>query len=392
MTQWEKKVVMAIEKHKFIVAMAIVTILSAVIRFSLLDFVSGDMGDFLLPWYQEIRDAGGLLGLDRRVGNYNILYQFVIALMTYLPINPVWGYKLFSIIFDYLLAILIAFIVYDLCKNKDGDRNALIAYTMVLFSPLVIMNSSLWGQCDSIYTFFCIFSVWAYIKDNRIVSFVLLGVAFAFKLQTFFILPLFVFLYFYKKNISILHFFIMPVILMVSSIPGLIMGRGIKECFRIYISQTDYYKVMWVNYPSAWCILAVGNTDAFYNLMKVPAIILALVILGILVYYWWSKQIVVSKKTIIYMAFLICYTCILFLPSMHERYGFIYEILGIVIVFLVPQTIVLLAGLQLIILPLYSQFLFGPLIHLPLLGVANVTIYILYLLLLNKKICEETTG
>ncbi|MCR5655263.1 MAG: glycosyltransferase 87 family protein [Lachnospiraceae bacterium] len=392
MTRWEKKALQVIEKHKFAFAIAIVTILSFAIRICLLDFISGDMGEFLLPWYQEIKDAGGLLGLNRRVGNYNIIYQFVIALLTYLPIDPVWGYKLFSVIFDYLLAVLVAFIVYDLCKNKEGDRKALFAYTMVLFSPLVIMNSSLWGQCDSIYTFFCIYAVWAYIKEKRTVSFVLLGVAFAFKLQTLFILPLFVFLYIYKKNISIFHFLIMPVILIISSIPGLVMGRGIKECFRIYISQTYYYKVMWNNYPSAWCILAVGNTDAFYNLMKLPAIILALVVLGLLIYYWWSNQVVISKKTIIYMAFLVCYTCILFLPAMHERYGFIYEILGIVITFLIPQTIVLLVGLQLIILPLYSQFLFGPLIHLPLLGVVNIMIYILYLFVLNKKICEETTG
>ena len=241
--------------------------------------------------------------------------------MTYVSIDPVWGYKIFSIIFDFLLAGIIGVIVYDCCMNFK-EIKAIIAYVAVLFSPLVIMNSSLWGQCDAIYTFFCVFAVWAYMKERENLAFILLGISFAFKLQTLFILPLFVFIYVYKKNISIFHFMIIPIMLLVSSIPGLIMGRRIKECFRIYISQTDYYKVMWVNYPSAWCILSVGNTEEFYDLMKMPAIILTLVVLGVLVLYWWNKKIAITKENVIILKSIL--VGLIFLPFF--MFKFLYKL------------------------------------------------------------------
>ena len=59
-----------------------------------------------------------MMALDAQVGNYGLLYQTIIALMTYLPIQFEYSYKIFSIFFDYALAIVSALMV----KEYSGSR------------------------------------------------------------------------------------------------------------------------------------------------------------------------------------------------------------------------------------------------------------------------------
>ena len=112
-----------------------------VIRILLRDMSSLDLEDFLIPWFNEIKSAGGMDGLGQQVGDYNILYQTLIALFTYLPIKAVYAYKLFSCIFDVLLVVLCAHVVYKLA-DKNKAPLAVTSFGLVYLSPIVILNSS----------------------------------------------------------------------------------------------------------------------------------------------------------------------------------------------------------------------------------------------------------
>ena len=92
--------------------------LAALIRLNGLDFHSGDYDGFLRPWYDEIKANGGLAAIGTQVGNYNVLYQVCIALMTCLPVHPLTAYKGLSVLFDYLLAGSAALVAREL----TGDR------------------------------------------------------------------------------------------------------------------------------------------------------------------------------------------------------------------------------------------------------------------------------
>ena len=74
----------------------------------------------------------------------------------------------------------------------------------------------------------------------------------------------------------------------------------------------------------------------------------------------------------------------MFLPGMHERYGFMYEILAIVIAFLIPKTIipaVLLLSLSLITYG--SNLIYNLEIH-PVMGIANFAVYLIYIYFFYK--------
>lgn len=67
----EKKALMWLEKHLLPFFVVFVVLLGLGIRFALREVESIDSHNFLLPWYDEIKDAGGLWGLGGQVGNYN---------------------------------------------------------------------------------------------------------------------------------------------------------------------------------------------------------------------------------------------------------------------------------------------------------------------------------
>ena len=165
MFKTEKRLLEWIHKHIFILSLVGVTALSLCIRWGLRDFVSPDSESFLLYWYDLLKEAGGLRGLNQQVGNYNMLYQFLIAVMTYLPIEPLYAYKLLSVIFDYLMAVGVAILVYELTTRNQREKAGL-AYMAVILFPCVFLNSSAWAQCDSIYTFFIIASLIAALKEK----------------------------------------------------------------------------------------------------------------------------------------------------------------------------------------------------------------------------------
>lgn len=384
----EKRFLEWVEKHILLFSVIGVTLISMIIRYSFREIISNDAYWCLLPWYDVIKENGGIYALGSQVGDYNMLYQFLIAIFTYLPIEPLSAYKLLSCIFDYLLAAAMGYFVYDF-SEKDRVLKGAMAYMLVLMSPIVFLNSSYWGQCDAIYTFFCVASLLAFCRDKYKLTFVLYGVAFAFKLQAVFLLPFFLFAYFVKKKFSVLYFGIIPVMMVILSIPGLIMGRSVAEVFTIYLNQTGSYKSITMNYPTFWNLLQSANMDAFYINMKKPAIALTVVVIALLMVTWIVKKVPMTTRNMIYMAFLLAYTCVLILPSMHERYGYLYEILAILVAFLQIRTLPCLVGMYLASFAIYGKYLFMFEINLPALSIVNTLAYIGYIVILTREMLKD---
>ena len=272
----ERLIVEWLDRHLTVIFIVAVSVCGILIRFMFRNFESGDSKAFLLPWWEEINNNGGIRALKYQTGNYNMLYQFLIAIMTYLPIKPLYQYKILSGIFDYLLALGVGYMSYNL-TNKDMTKGVL-AYAVTLMSPLVIFNSAAWAQCDSIYVFFIVLSLILLMDEHYGISFFMLGVAFSFKLQTVFILPFFIFYYFKERKFSIIQFLLIPLAMCVTAIPSLVMGRGIADVFMNYVEQIGTYTSLAINYPSVWCVV---NEAVSPETLKAPAVIITVVLIGI---------------------------------------------------------------------------------------------------------------
>ena len=381
MTKLEKRVVDYIASHLIPIAFLVVTILGILIRIPLRDQISLDASGCLLPWYEEILNNG----LGSQVGNYNFPYQLAIFFMTKLPLKPLYAYKLLSCIFDLLLAVICSVLLYDLTKSRS---RTLLVYCAVLLSPVVVLNSSEWAQCDSIFVFFSVCGIYLLLKDRPFLAMVFFGLSLAFKLQAVFFFPGLAILYFMRKDFSIGNFLAIPLAMIVLSLPMVFIGRSLTELAQVYVGQVETYRYMAMNYPSLYCIVGV---EQFAGYAKV-AVYLTIAALGALFFYIAYHKISMTRENTVMLFFLSAFTCVLFLPAMHERYGYPYEILAWILAFLVPQTAPLCIGLQLLTLRTYSAFLFDTQINLTALAFGNVVVYCLYVYLLLKQMRRAGTA
>ena len=354
MTNLEKKLWDFVVKHKLAMLVIISTVFSLVLRFPMRNFISGDMRESLIPWYDSIKGMGGFKALSTQVGDYNIPYQTLIALMTYLPLTHVHAYKLLSTLFDFALGAAVAGCVYEITKN--GMKSA-FAYIATVNLPIVILDSAIWGQCDSIYTFFLVLTLWLLLRKKATAAFISYGFAFAFKLQAIFFLPFLIFYYVWSRRISLWRFFLIPFPLIALSLGGLLQGRSVTDLYTVYFNQTNEITRLSANYPSFWNMLFQDGVTSHYAEMK-PYCILAVVILLACIMVWLVRKQHMDAGTQLLTAALMMYACVLFLPAMHERYDFPVLLFILAACFIFPKVIPTALALLIIDLQTYGYFLF----------------------------------
>ncbi len=286
MTSIEKKIFDFIQKHIIFVFLGVVTIGGILLRISGINYESDDFKSILSRWW-DIIQASDISGLANQIGNYNIPYQIIIFIMTRFPVNALFAYKLLSIVFDVVLSVVAAKLVYELSGKKFLSA---VAYAITFCSITVIFNSAFWAQCDSIYVSFILLALYFTLKDKPIVTFVMLGIALAFKLQTVFILPFFFCYYLITRKVSILHFLIIPAVDILMCLPAVFLGRNPMDIVTIYLKQTDYGKHIQMNCPNIYAFMCNNRNTANYELFKTFSIFLTITVIAIMIFYLWYKR------------------------------------------------------------------------------------------------------
>lgn len=385
MTKFEKELLAWIDRHLALVVAVLASAAALLVRMPLMDHVSGDSYFFLLPWYEQIRENG----LSVQVGNYNLLYQAAIWLLTKLRLEPIYAYKALSTVFDYALALSAALLTEHLA-GEGKQWKAVAAYSAVLLLPTVFLNSCAWAQCDAIFCTFGVLALMQLVKGRYPSAMVLLGISFACKLQAVFFLPVFLFVYYRQRKFSILEFALVPGAMLATGLPMVFAGRNILDTFLIYAQQTETYPYMSMNYPSVWLLLSHAKEGSEYKLLSRAAMLLTVAVLAALMIYWLHHRVAAEGKNILVMAFLLAYTCILFLPAMHERYGYPCELLAVVLGVLMPKTLPLCASLVSISLCTYGSYLFdNEVFSLQVLAAANMAVYAGYVWYLNRVLLKR---
>ena len=314
-------------KRKDVLFLIVLVVMSVYVRYKARDFASSDYNNFLLPWFQEIQEKG-FSALKTQIGDYPIPYQVLILLLTKIPGNPMYLYKTAFFLTDIIQAIAGGTIVKRI-TGRQADRLFTIGILLVL--PEVVLNSAYWSQCDSVWSGFVLLAVLCLMDRKYFLSFVFLGVAFSFKMQTVFIFPLFVMYYFKEGGFSIFSFLIIPLVFLLLCSPAFIAGRPVTSFLSSYFMQVYEYDEMVISFPSFWALTQLLDFKAYYRF----GVMVTFAILGVFFYVVLRENLDLKKnKSLLLLAAISSWTCVLFLPSMHERYGYLSDILLVILIIL----------------------------------------------------------
>ena len=385
-SQFEIKLWHWIEHHSVVVVCCLALIVGCAMRLSGWYFKSDDYTRFLLPWYKTIKDGGGINSLSAQVGDYNMPYQTLIALFTYMPFSAKTTYKLLSCIFDLVLSTSVFLFVNRLTADTSKARGT-AASVVAFLSPIVVFNSAWWAQCDSIWVSFCILSLLFLTDGNYIKCFITYGVALAFKLQAVFLLPLLIIVYVRQKSFSSVLFLISPIAMFIMSLPAIIMGRSTLDVIYIYINQTETYNSMTINYPNLWALMGLNGG---YDYLRSFAILLTFAIVILIYFIMIEFKVELRGPSILDASILLVYCVIFVLPAMHERYAYLVEILLIAASaidnrFIIPMIIEGLATLG-----TYSMYLFGANINFLALSILNTLALVVVIIITCRRLLDTT--
>lgn len=320
-----------IREKREIAAIGIIVLASAiglVLRWQGIWCESGDFQSCLSLWMDHLKSGNGIQVLSQYTGDYNMPYVTVLWLLTYLPVEPIVGIKSFSILFDFVCAVAGAALAVT-CKKEDHNgriRTFVITYCLIFLSPVAILNSGYWGQCDSVYVAFVLLACLCMLKNKYVLCMVFWGCAFAFKLQAVFGFPILLLYYWKNKKFSFVYFLLIPITMEILCLPAIIGGCSPLITFTVYLSQMKTFPEMYYFYPNLWTFFQ----DTPYYVFGKMAITGTLVLLMVqAVWILGRKEELGTREFLPDFTWLVM-TVLCFLPCMHERYGYLLEMAVII--------------------------------------------------------------
>ena len=309
------------------------TVSAVLMRYALRNVVAGDYKMFFEPWVATLREAGGgIRGLaaEFEYVDYTTPYLFILSCISICPfLNTLLLMKIVSIFFDFVAAFAVMAIVYD---RKKSMTYGVIGYGIFLMAPTILTNGAMWAQCDIIFTSFILWSIYFLLKDKPVPAMAFYGVAFAFKLQTLFLAPLYVILWM-KGKVKLKHFLFLPLMYFIGIIPSLIAGKSLWELISVYFFQAngamDIYALSH-KFPNIYQLI---GTDTFLFEYADAGIWLTLGALMLLLYTFARLEYELDSVMLLRMGMFLTMTVVFFLPHMHERYAILVDVLAIVYVF-----------------------------------------------------------
>lgn len=298
--------------------------LALLLRTLLLDHITDDYVTFLSDWAAFFRENGGWAAVALPKGNYTAPYLYFLAAISYLPFYDLYLIKLFSILFDVILAWGGCRLVQALVP---GDRyRGAAAFCLLLLLPTVILNASAWAQCDAIYAALCLHGLAAGLEGRPRSSAFLAGLAFACKLQTVFLLPVWAVLWMSRRT-RFRYLLWFPAACVLSILPALALGKPLADALGVYFGQAaEYSAYLTLNAPSLYALIPY-NAQINVALAARAGILAAFVlVLGILGWLLLRRR-DLSRRAVFLAGVVFAIGIPLLLPHMHDRYFFLADVL-----------------------------------------------------------------
>lgn len=304
---------------------ALPVLLGMLLRIRCLDYSSGDYEDFLSRWLQYFRDNGGFKAIQSYSGDYNAPYLYVLAIISMLSQPELYLIKLFSILADVVLAWGGFRVVKAVRNEGPEDPMPAIAFSILMILPTVMANSAYWAQCDSFYGALILHAMAKALTGKEKTSAVLVGAAFAVKLQSVFLIPLWGVLWL-AKRFHFRNLFFAPLSFIVLCLPAVLLGRPVMDVLNVYFHQTvEYQDRLVLNAPSVYQFIPNGAkpdpvSAGRIGIIAAFVLVLALMAIGL---FFRNK---LDNRAALSIAAVMAIGVPFFLPHMHERYFYLADI------------------------------------------------------------------
>lgn len=295
-----------------------------IVRFALFYYESYDYIHSLSRWIEQYRQMSFFEGLGTRVGNYNPPYMYCLNIIARINASDMYLIKILSVVFDVLLAYFAMKLV--LLKTKSMNMQ-LLAFLLAFAMPTVILNSSMWGQCDSIFAAFALGSIYFALSSRSKAAYVFIALALSFKLQAAFILPVFPF-FILTKKIKFSDCYIFFVVFLAMLFPAFIAGYPLPDLFLIYFNQANTYDYLTLNAVNVWQFFQNVEFEPF---RMVGLYVGGTAVLSLMYFTFVHRQRLNVNVDFIRLAFLSGIFIPFLLPQMHDRFFYIPDMLAVIL-------------------------------------------------------------
>jgi len=298
------------------------------VRYMFLSWRSSDYVVCLEHWLSHVRETPGATTLAQTIGNYNTPYFYIVFLigkLTDLSLEMFY-LKFASVLFDIVAAYYIMRLVS--LKDKRGWVR-LGAFFTILLLPSVILNGSVWTQCDSIYAAFALGGLFYGITRQGKLSLLFFAIALSFKLQAIFILPMIIPLlilgYIRWKDL-----WVFPAAFFATLLPSALAGRNIIDMLSIYLKQVGDFPSATLGCPNLFGLLGMTGIGSAVEYAMILISGFGCCVLLYILYYFRSN---LNEELLCLSAFLFVLIIPYTLPRMHERYFYLADLLSVLFAF-----------------------------------------------------------
>lgn len=227
--------------------------------------------------------------------------------------------KLPAIIVD----LLSGFFIYKLARKKFGDGISSLFAAIYLINPAIILNSSLWGQVDTVYTLLIALMVYLVSEKQMIKSYFVFALCIFVKPQSFIFTPIII--YGIIENVFLPKFnkeaFIKNLLFGLGAIGMMFvisLPFGINHVFEQYKATLASYPHLTVNAFNIWGALGKNWADlnTFTTCLGYAA--LAAIVAYATYVFFKSK----NKGKYYFAAAILSFATFMLSTKMHDRYAF----------------------------------------------------------------------
>lgn len=266
-----------------LLAACAVCALAMLMRLSFIDHVSSDYEIYLSDWLAKFGALSFSGSMRAGVGEYNVLYQYILFLVSRLSVPSLYAVKAISLLGDALLAGALA----RLCAEKPADEAAacdsvcpsapgaqkdasgarpnasgLTALCAALLLPSIALNAGMFAQCDSLYAACALWGLALALDGKGGRSAAMFALSLAFKLQAAFLLPIVAVLY-AQRRLRLGDALVFIGTLLLTALPAMLGGKPLSAIIGIYTAQTGLYTGLTYNAPTLFGLMNTAGLDVY---------------------------------------------------------------------------------------------------------------------------------